>query len=182
MCAGQTGGVSHNAGTGSRHRRVWTRACARDYASRGSGPRRLGGRRARRATSPQPPAVIARGADGRATVWAVRVERLTVDGVLDEGVYQDVANLRFRWEYQPGSELFVVYNSSATPWAAAIPNWRTGRSSSRSTGCSVSSGSATASAAPSPRSSGGRPEASAARISSMIGRVSSTVPTAAHDP
>ena len=39
---------------------------------------------------PQPPAVIARAADGRATIRAVRVERLTVDGVLDERVYQDV--------------------------------------------------------------------------------------------
>ena len=58
--------------------------------------------------------MIARGADGRATVWAVRVERLTVDGVLDEGVYQDVANLRFRWEYQPGSELFVVAHTAST--------------------------------------------------------------------
>ena len=39
---------------------------------------------------PEPPTVIARAADGRATIRAVRVERLTVDGVLDEGVYQDV--------------------------------------------------------------------------------------------
>ena len=39
---------------------------------------------------PQPPAVITRGADGRATIRAVRVERLTVDGVLDELVYQEV--------------------------------------------------------------------------------------------
>ena len=39
---------------------------------------------------PEPPAVIARAADGRATIRAVRFERLTVDGVLDEGVYQDV--------------------------------------------------------------------------------------------
>ena len=39
---------------------------------------------------PQPPAVIARAEDGRATIRAVRVERLTVDGMLNERVYQDV--------------------------------------------------------------------------------------------
>ena len=39
---------------------------------------------------PVPPAVINRDAEGRATLRAVRVDDLTVDGVLDEPVYQQV--------------------------------------------------------------------------------------------
>ena len=39
---------------------------------------------------PVPPAVISRDADGRATLRAVRVDDLTIDGVLDEPVYQQV--------------------------------------------------------------------------------------------
>ena len=43
---------------------------------------------------PQPPAVISRDAAGRATIRAVRVtEPLTIDGALDERVYQDVPAL-----------------------------------------------------------------------------------------
>ena len=38
-------------------------------------------------------------------------------------------NIRFRWEYQPGSDLFVVYSSAgATPGSAAFLGWRTVRS------------------------------------------------------
>ena len=42
------------------------------------------------------------------------------------------ANLRLRWEYQPGSELFVVRNefNVGTRGSAAILRWRTARSSS----------------------------------------------------
>jgi hypothetical protein len=41
--------------------------------------------------APTPPAVIARDAEGRATIRAVRIEEpLTVDGVLDEGHYQAI--------------------------------------------------------------------------------------------
>ena len=39
---------------------------------------------------PQPPAVISRNAAGRATIRAVRVEGLTIDGTLDEPLYQEV--------------------------------------------------------------------------------------------
>ena len=39
---------------------------------------------------PVPPAVISRDAEGRATLRAVRVDNLTIDGVLDEQVYQQV--------------------------------------------------------------------------------------------
>ena len=39
---------------------------------------------------PRPPAVISRNAAGRATIRAVRVEGLTIDGVLDEPLYQEV--------------------------------------------------------------------------------------------
>ena len=39
---------------------------------------------------PVPPAVINRDAEGRATLRAVRVDDLTVDGVLDEPVYQQI--------------------------------------------------------------------------------------------
>ena len=43
---------------------------------------------------PQPPAVIARDADGRATVRAIRLDQpLRVDGALDERVYADVPAL-----------------------------------------------------------------------------------------
>ena len=42
---------------------------------------------------PQPPAVISRDAAGRATIRAVRVDRLTIDGVLDERLYQDVPSV-----------------------------------------------------------------------------------------
>ena len=31
------------------------------------------------------------------------------------------ANLRFRWEYQPGSELFVVYNEQRDTLARGYP-------------------------------------------------------------
>ena len=41
---------------------------------------------------PVPPEVIRRDATGRATIRAVRVESLTVDGVLDDRVYQEVAS------------------------------------------------------------------------------------------
>ena len=50
------------------------------------------------------------------------------------------SNLRFRWEYRPGSELFVVYTDERdiTEPRAARRRWcsasRTARSSSRSTG------------------------------------------------
>ena len=40
--------------------------------------------------APAPPATISRDAEGRATLRAVRVDDLTIDGVLDERVYQDV--------------------------------------------------------------------------------------------
>ena len=47
-------------------------------------------------------------------------------------------NARFRWEYRPGSELFVVYNEERnTLDAAAFPASTTARSSSRSTDCFV---------------------------------------------
>ena len=39
---------------------------------------------------PQPPAVISRDAEGRATLRAVRVDGISVDGTLDERVYEDV--------------------------------------------------------------------------------------------
>ena len=39
---------------------------------------------------PVPPAVVSRDAEGRATLRAVRVADLTIDGVLDEQVYQQV--------------------------------------------------------------------------------------------
>ena len=39
---------------------------------------------------PQPPAVIARDTAGRATIRAVRVAGLTIDGALDEPLYQEV--------------------------------------------------------------------------------------------
>ena len=42
---------------------------------------------------PQPPAVISRDAAGRATIRAVRVDRVTIDGVLDERLYQDVPSV-----------------------------------------------------------------------------------------
>lgn len=73
---------------------------------------------------PSPPALPAtfiRGEDGRSTIRAVRVgEPLTMDGRLDEAVYTTIrpassslntieTNARFRWEYEPGSDLFVVY-------------------------------------------------------------------------
>ena len=47
------------------------------------------------------------------------------------------ANARFRWEYQPGSELFVVFNEERTTILGAFPISATARSSSRSTGCSA---------------------------------------------
>ena len=31
------------------------------------------------------------------------------------------ANLRFRWEYRPGSELFVVYNDTRDTWGDGFP-------------------------------------------------------------
>ena len=31
-------------------------------------------------------------------------------------------NLRFRWEYQPGSELFVVYSDGRTTVGPGYPN------------------------------------------------------------
>ena len=40
---------------------------------------------------PEPPAVIRRDANGRATIRAVRVSALAVDGVLDDPVYQETA-------------------------------------------------------------------------------------------
>ena len=47
-------------------------------------------------------------------------------------------NLRLRWEYQPGSELFVVYNDQrATPSCAARRCCRTAPSSSSSPACFV---------------------------------------------
>jgi hypothetical protein len=59
-------------------------------------------------------------ADGTPRIRAITLaEPLHLDGKLNEEVYElpqyssgDNAfssNLRFRWEYQPGSELFVVY-------------------------------------------------------------------------
>jgi hypothetical protein len=45
-------------------------------------------------------------------------------------------NLRFRWEYQPGSELFVVYTEGRdTLPPTGAPRSRRAASSSRSTGC-----------------------------------------------
>jgi len=32
------------------------------------------------------------------------------------------ANVRFRWEYRPGSELFVVYNEQRDTLARRFPN------------------------------------------------------------
>ena len=32
-----------------------------------------------------------------------------------------IANLRFRWEYRPGSELFVVYNDERDTMASTSP-------------------------------------------------------------
>ncbi len=49
-------------------------------------------------------------------------------------------NLRFRWEYQPGSELFVVYTEGRTTLPRAAPTSRTAGSSSRSTVCFASRG------------------------------------------
>jgi hypothetical protein len=34
------------------------------------------------------------------------------------------ANVRFRWEYRPGSELFVVYNEERDTAASAFPDLR----------------------------------------------------------
>ena len=54
----------------------------------------------------------------------------------NSGINAVSANVRLRWEYRPGSELFVVYNEERdTLTAAAFPTSRTARSSSRSTGC-----------------------------------------------
>jgi hypothetical protein len=35
------------------------------------------------------------------------------------------ANARFRWEYQPGSELFVVYNDQRDPSGRGVPELTT---------------------------------------------------------
>jgi hypothetical protein len=32
------------------------------------------------------------------------------------------ANVRLRWEYQPGSELFVVYNEERDTWGRRFPD------------------------------------------------------------
>ena len=40
-------------------------------------------------------------------------------------------NARFRWEYLPGSELFVVYSDGRTTLTDGFPDSRTVRSSSR---------------------------------------------------
>ena len=45
-------------------------------------------------------------------------------------------NARLRWEYQPGSELFVVYNEERNTLRRGFPASRTAPSSSRSIGCS----------------------------------------------
>ena len=38
------------------------------------------------------------------------------------------SNIRLRWEYQPGCELFIVYNERATPSRPArLPRSRTAR-------------------------------------------------------
>ena len=34
------------------------------------------------------------------------------------------ANIRFRWEYQPGSELFVVYNDERDTLTRGVPDLR----------------------------------------------------------
>ena len=47
-------------------------------------------------------------------------------------------NARFRWEYQPGSELFVVYSDGRTPPARLSLSWTTAASSSSSRSCSGS--------------------------------------------
>ena len=36
-------------------------------------------------------------------------------------IHAVIANVRFRWEYRPGSELFVVYNDERDTFARAFP-------------------------------------------------------------
>jgi len=38
-------------------------------------------------------------------------------------------NLRFRWEYRPGSELFIVYTDELTQQGGGIRTFEIGRSS-----------------------------------------------------
>ena len=34
-------------------------------------------------------------------------------------------NIRFRWEYQPGSDLFIVYSAGRDPGLASYSRWKT---------------------------------------------------------
>ena len=64
-------------------------------------------------SGPAPPTLpdtIARDTQGRATLRAVRATTpLRQDGRLDETRLVST-NARLRWEYRPGSEIFVVFN------------------------------------------------------------------------
>ena len=63
---------------------------------------------------PQPPDVISRDANGRATVRAVRlVEPLRVDGALDERVYQDVPALSDFIQKEPVEGALATEKSEA---------------------------------------------------------------------
>jgi hypothetical protein len=43
----------------------------------------------------------------------------------NSGTRSLTANARFRWEYQPGSELFIVYNDERDTRARAFPDLMT---------------------------------------------------------
>ena len=43
----------------------------------------------------------------------------------NEVTHRASTNLRLRWEYRPGSELFVVYNEDRDTVAAAFPDLQT---------------------------------------------------------
>ena len=81
---------------------------------------------------PDPPAVIRRSNEGRATVRAVRVDGLSIDGVLDEAVYDEIASISdfIMQEPQEGppaterTEVWVLFNDdnifvSARCWNSA---------------------------------------------------------------
>jgi hypothetical protein len=40
----------------------------------------------------------------------------------NSAIHAVAANVRLRWEYQPGSELFVVYNEERDTWGRRFPD------------------------------------------------------------
>ena len=102
------------------------------------------------APTPQLSATVSRDDKARVTVRAVRLTApLRIDGDLDEELYRTATpmsdfikfvsglvqysssnssmgtNVRMRWEYQPGSELFVVYNDARDTRRPGLPGLQT---------------------------------------------------------